>query len=146
MVTRFNSAGAVVLAAGAAASIGRWPWHWRGQPAVAVVAGVAVVALVAGILIGRTSALAAAAAVCLLDGLLELRAWSAHLPLHCRCVRLAGSPALLGWGGAIAAADTALVALSIWLGRSMYRCQRCTGNTGNGSDPDVSPGHDAVIP
>jgi hypothetical protein len=110
--------GRAVLAAGMAVTLGRWPLHWRHQPWVAVVSAVALVALVAGVSKARgPAALRAAAAVCLVDGAIVIRAWTARTPLHCDCVRRAGAPALAGWGGVVIAADVVLCALAVWLSR-----------------------------
>ncbi len=110
--------GRMVLAAGLVLTLGRWPWHWRHQPWLAVVSAVVIVALVAGVSKARgTAALRAAAAVALFDAVVVFRAWSAHVPLHCDCVRRTGAPALAGWGGVVIAADVGLCALAVWLAR-----------------------------
>jgi hypothetical protein len=108
----------MVLSAGIAVTLGRWPLHWHHHPWLAAVGAVVVVAVVAGLWTARRSAAArAAVALCLVDAVVVIRAWSAHIPLHCDCVRRAGAPALAGWGGGVIAADVALCALAVWLGR-----------------------------
>jgi hypothetical protein len=61
------------------------------------------------------------AAVCLIDAVVVVRAWSVHLPLHCSCVRSAEAPGLAGWGGAVIVTDVVLGALAVWLGRTVDR-------------------------
>jgi hypothetical protein len=76
------------------------------------------VAVVAGVSKARgTAALRAAAAICLVDAAVVIRAWTARSPLHCDCVRRTGAPALAGWGGVVIAADVVLCALAVWLSR-----------------------------
>ncbi len=113
-----NHARRAVLSAGIAVTLGRWPLHWRHQLWWAVIGAAVVLALVAGLWSAhRIAALRMTAAFCAVDAIGVLRAWSAHVPLHCDCVRRAGTPALAGWGGAVIAADVALCALSVWLAR-----------------------------
>ena len=110
--------GRVVLTAGVAVSLGRWPWHWHHHPWLAA-AGIVVIIAVAGGLwtAHRSAATRAAVALLVVDAVIVVRAWSAHIPLHCDCVRRAGAPALAGWGGAVIGLDVALAALAVWLSR-----------------------------
>jgi hypothetical protein len=124
-VYRARSAGRWLLAAGVAVSLGRWPVHWRDHTVAAVVGGLVVVGLAVGVLTARGVApLRAVAAVCLVDAVVVARAVSAHLPVHCSCVRTAGAPALAGWGGAVILADAVLAAGAVWLSRSPARQER----------------------
>jgi hypothetical protein len=110
--------GRVALTVGVAASLGRWPWHWRHHPWLAVAGAVVVIAVVAGLWTAhRAAATRAAVALCLVDAVVVIHAWSARVPLHCDCVRRAGAPALAGWGGGVIAFDVALSALAVWLSR-----------------------------
>jgi hypothetical protein len=126
-----------VLAVGVALTLGRWAVHWRHQPVLAAISTVVIVVLVVAVCITphehpegpgdqtplsqNVAALRAAAAVCLIDAALVVRAWTARTPLHCDCVRRTGAPALDGWGGAVIAADLALCALAVWLSRPAHR-------------------------
>lgn len=126
-----------VLAVGVALTLGRWAVHWRHQPVLAAISTVVIVVLVVAVCITpheqpdgpedqaplsqNVAALRAAAALCLIDAALVVRAWTARTPLHCDCVRRAGAPALDGWGGAVIAADLALCALAVWLSRPVHR-------------------------
>ena len=126
-----------VLAVGVALTLGRWAVHWRHQPVLAAITTVVIVVLVVAVCITPrehragpedqappaqpVAALRAAAALCLIDAVLVVRAWSARTPLHCDCVRRAGAPALDGWGGVVIAADVALCALAVWLSRPARR-------------------------
>jgi hypothetical protein len=117
-VVEARRSGRAVLCAGLAVTLGRWPLHWRHQPALAAVSAVVIVAVVAGLWTAhRGAATRAAVALCLLDAVVVIRAWSARIPLHCDCVRRAGAPTLAGWGGGVIAADVALCALAVWLAR-----------------------------
>jgi hypothetical protein len=111
-----------VLALGVAVGLGRWPAHWSDHLGLALVSGLVVVGLAVGAWTARTAGpFRLIAAVCLVDAAIVVRAWSVHLPLHCSCVRSAGSPALAGWGGAVIVADVVLCALAVWLGRTVDR-------------------------
>jgi ABC-type amino acid transport system permease subunit len=132
-----NRIGRGVLAVGVALTLGRWAVHWRHQPVLAAISTVVIVALVVAVAVTshehradpgdqarpaqHVAALRAAAALCLIDAVLVVRAWSARTPLHCDCVRRAGAPALDGWGGAVIATDVALCALAVWLSRPARR-------------------------
>jgi hypothetical protein len=121
-VDRARRAGRWLLAAGVVASLGRWPLHWRDHPLAAVVSGLVVAGLAIGVLAARGVApLRAVAAACLVDALVVARALSAHLPVHCSCVRTAGAPALAGWGGAVILIDVLLAAGAVWLSRCHAR-------------------------
>jgi hypothetical protein len=114
-----------VLAAGVVVSLGRWPVHWRVHPVAAVVGGMVVAGLAFAVLAARGVApFRAVAAVCLVDAVVRARAVSAHLPLHCSCVRTAGAPALAGWGGAVIVVDVILAGGAVWLSRSGARQER----------------------
>jgi hypothetical protein len=117
-VVEARRGGLVVLSAGLVVTLGRWPLHWHHHRWLAPLGAAVVAAVVAGLWTARRRAAArAAVALCLLDAVVVIRAWSARIPLHCDCVRRAGAPALAGWGGAVIAADVALCALAVWLGR-----------------------------
>jgi hypothetical protein len=116
--------GRAALTVGIAVVLGRWPLHWRHQPWLAVIAAIVVIALVVGVSKAGAGALRAAAAICLVDAVLVFRAWSAHSPLHCDCVRRAGAPALAGWGGAVIAADVVLCAIAVWLARPIRQKEK----------------------
>jgi hypothetical protein len=108
----------VVLAAGLAVVLGRWPLHWQHHPVEAAGSAVIIAAVVAGIIATRRAAFAAATLLCLVDAAMLLRRWSTHLPLHCNCVPARGAPAILGWGGVTLLADLGLAALAVWLSRA----------------------------
>jgi hypothetical protein len=112
--------GRVILGAGVAVTVGRWPWHWLfgHRPGLAAVGSIVLVAVVAGLWTAhRAAATRAAAGLCLVDAAIVMRAWSAHLPLHCDCVKRAGAPALAGWGGVVIVLDVGLSVLAVWLAR-----------------------------
>jgi hypothetical protein len=105
----------VILAAGVAVVLGRWPVHWHRHPVLAVAAAAVILAAVAAIITRRHTA--AAALLCLIDAAMLVRRWSVHLPLHCHCLPRTGAPAILGWGGVTFLADLGLTALAVWISR-----------------------------
>jgi hypothetical protein len=116
-----TKASLVLLAVGVAVVLGRWPVHWQHHPLEASLSAVVIAAVAAGLLIGKRAALGAAALLCLVDAAMLIRRWSVHLPIHCNCVPIHGTPAILGWGGVTWLADLGLAALAVWLSRGRDR-------------------------